>query len=107
MSYHKKLKYYQQKAIYNLLLGRTHLTSIDGYQKNFVFFPPMLNSLILYKKKKVTNWISTRVLSKKIKPFDANLASTMTNLVNGKVSLRFNNLFLGKKVILRNIVTSF
>ena len=47
----------------------------------------MLNLLTLDNNKKVTNWISTGVSPEKIKPFDTNLTSTVTNLGNGKVSL--------------------
>ena len=55
----------------------------------FLVFAPMLNSLTLDNNKKLTNLIS--------KPFDTNLAPTMTNLANGKVSLKFNNCFSANK----------
>ena len=38
----------------------------DGYQK-FPFFDPMFISLILDSNGKVTNWISTRILSERSK----------------------------------------
>ena len=64
----------------------------------------MLNLLTLDNNKKVTNWISTGVSPEKIKPFDTNLTSTVTNLGNGKVSL-----ILKKKPFLKThcIVTFF
>ena len=49
----------------------------------------MLNSLTLDNNKKVTNQIS--------KPFDTNLALSMTNLANGKVSLKFSKCFSANK----------
>ena len=33
----------------------------------------------------VTNWVSTRISSEKIKIFDNNLEPTMSNLANGRV----------------------
>ena len=57
----------------------------------------MLNSLKLDTSKKFTNWISTRVSPEKFKPFDANLAPTMSTLANGKVSLKLNNSVLVQK----------
>ena len=71
-------------------------TSDDDYQ-NILVFVPMLNSLTWDNSKKVTSWISTGVLPKNIKPFDANLGPTMTNLANGKVILKFNNSLLVQK----------
>ena len=67
-----------------------------GYQ-NFLPFGPMLSSLILNSNKKVTNWILTGISSEKIKPFDTNLESTMSNLANGGVTLKFNNSVLVQK----------
>ena len=60
---------------------------------------PMLSSLVLDSNKKVTNWISTGMSSKKIKLFDTNLELTMSNLVNGKVILKLNNSSLVQKKI--------
>ena len=57
----------------------------------------MISSLILYTNKKVTNWISSRISSEKIKPFDINLEPTMSNLANGQVILKFNNSILVQK----------
>ena len=65
-------------------------TGNNGY-KNFLLFVPMLNSLILDSKKKVTNWMSTRILSQKIKPFNTNLEPTICNLANGRVNLKINS----------------
>ena len=76
------------------MLGRTYFTGNDGYQ-DFLVFAPMLNSLVLDNNIKVTNWISTGVLP--FKPFDVNLAPTLTNLANGKVSLKLNNSVLVQK----------
>ena len=78
---------------YEFLVGRMYFTGHDG-QLNFVVFPPMLNSLILDSNKKVTNWISTGILTEKIKPFDTNLELTMSNLANGRAILRFGNFIL-------------
>ena len=63
----------------------------DGGYQNFLFFAPMLSPLILDSNKKVTNWLSTGILSQKIKPLDANLEPTTSNLDNGRVILKFNN----------------
>ena len=61
----------------------------------------MLNKPILdnNKKKLVSNWISTEVSAEKIKikPFNVNLAPAMTDLANGRVSLKFNNSVLMQK----------
>ena len=62
-----------------------------------VIFAPMLTSLILDSDKKVTNWISIGISSDKIKLFDSNLEPTMSNLANGKISLKFNNSVFGLK----------
>ena len=51
----------------------------------------MLNTLRLDSNEKVTNWISTVESLEKIKPFDINLAPTMTNLVNGRISINLTN----------------
>ena len=42
---------------YDSLSGRMYFTSNVGYQ-NFLFFSPMISSLILEINKKATNWIS-------------------------------------------------
>ena len=57
----------------------------------------MLSSLIFDSNKKVTNWISTGILSGKMKSFDTNLELTMSNLTNGTVTLKFNNSVLVQK----------
>ena len=62
----------------------------DGYQ-NFPFFDPMFSSLILDSNGKVTNWISTRILSERSKQLETGLELTMSNLANGTVNLKFNN----------------
>ena len=41
----------------------------------------MLSFLILDSNTKVTGWISTRISSEKIKPFDTGLEPTISNLV--------------------------
>ena len=56
----------------------------------------MLNSLIL-DNKKVTNWISAAASPQIIKLLYTNLAPTMTNLANARVSLKFNNSVLVQK----------
>ena len=58
----------------------------------------MLSSIILDSNKSVTNWMSTRISSEKIKPYDTNLEPTMSNLANGRVTLKFNNFILKQKI---------
>ena len=65
-----------------------YFTGNDGFQ-NVLVFPPMLSSLVFGSNKKVAIWISTEISSEKIKPFDTNLEQTMSNLVNGRVKLKF------------------
>ena len=67
----------------------------------------MLNTLRLDSNEKVTNWISTVESLEKIKPFDINLAPTMTNLVNGRISINLTNQFWCEKTLLHYIITSF
>ena len=67
--------------------GRTYFTDSDGYQKILVF-ALMFNSITLDNNKKVTNWISTGQLPEEMKLFDVNLVPTMTNLANGRISLK-------------------
>ena len=62
------------------LLERMYFTGNDGSQ-NFLVFVPMPSSLILDSNKKVTNWISTRTSSEKIKPIDTNFEPTISNLI--------------------------
>ena len=70
----------------------------DGYQNSLVF-DPMLNSFILDSNAKVTDWISTRLSSEKIKPFDTGLEPTMSN--NGGINLKFNSsVFVQKSIFL-------
>ena len=73
-----------------------YLTGDDGYQ-NFLFFSPMVSSLILNSNKKVVKWTPTRIPSKKIKPFDTIIQPTMSNLANGWVILKLNNSVLVQK----------
>ena len=73
-----------------------YLTGDDGYQ-NFLFFSAMVSSLISNSNKKVAKWTPTRILSKKIKPFDAIIQLTMSNLANGWVILKLNNSVLVQK----------
>ena len=74
-----------------------YFTGNDGYQ-SFLFFAPMLSSIILDGKKEVTNWISTGITSDKIKPFDTNFEPTMSYLANGRVNLKFNSSVLVQKI---------
>ena len=67
-----------------------YFTKNNGYE-NFLVSAQMLSSLVLDSNEKVTKWISTWIWSEKIKPFDTNLERAMSNLVNGKVNLKFNN----------------
>ena len=57
----------------------------------------MLSSLTLDNNKKVFNWISTRILPEKIKPFDTNLEPITSTLANGRVILKFNKSVLVQK----------
>ena len=81
---------------YDFLLGRMYFTGDDDYQ-NILVFGPMFSSLILDSNKKVTNWISIEISSKKIKPFNTGLELTMSNLANGRVNLKINNSVLVRK----------
>ena len=78
------------------LLSRMYFTGDDDYQ-NILVFGQMLSSLILDSNKKVTNWISIEISSKKIKPFNTGLELTMSNLANGRVNLKINNSVLVRK----------
>ena len=83
---------YQKKG----KIFRMYFTGDNGYQICLVF-ALMLSSLILDSSKKVTNWISTRISSKKIKPFDIHPKATMSNLATGRAILKFNNSVLVQK----------
>ena len=83
---------------YSFSLNRPYFTCEDAYQY-FLVFALILNSIILESNTKITNWISNKVSPEKIKSFDADLTPTMTNLANGRVSLKFNNSFLMQKVL--------
>ena len=93
----KKVPQLSEKG-YDFLLGRMYFTGNDGYQ-NFLVFAPILSSIILYSNIKVTDWMSTRISSEKIKPFDTGLELTMSNLANGRVNLKFNNSVLVQKSV--------
>ena len=69
------------------MYGTTCFTDSDGYQKILVS-ALMFNSITLDNNKKVTNWISTGQLSEEMKLFHVNLVPTMTNLANGRISLK-------------------
>ena len=73
-----------------------YFTGDDGYQ-NFLVFAPMHSSLIFDSNKKVTNLISTKISSEKNKLFGTNLEPTMSNLANGRVTLKYNNSVLVQK----------
>ena len=74
---------------------------------NFLVFVPILSSLTSDNNKKVTNWISTRILSIKIEPLHTNLELTMSNLANGRVILKLKHSVLVQKKILQCIVTYY
>ena len=82
MSCQEKLGVYDKRVYF--LLGKTYFTVEDGCQ-NVLVFAPMLNLLIFDNNEEVTNGISTLVSPQKFKPFDVNLALTMSNFVNGRV----------------------
>ena len=69
-----------------------YFTGNHGYH-NFLFFAPMLNSLLWNRNGKVTNRISTGISSEKIKPFNAGLEPKMSNLSNARLTLKFNKFF--------------
>ena len=73
-----------------------YFTGKDCHQ-NFLVFTQIFRSLILDSNRKVTNWISTRISSENIKPFDTGLKPTMSNLANGRVNLKLNNSLLIQK----------
>ena len=85
---------YQKKA--DFLLGKIYFSGDYGYP-NFVAFAPMLGSLTVDNNQKVTNWISTKTSSEKIKLFDTNLELSMSNLANGRVTLKLNSYALAQK----------
>ena len=72
---------------YDFLLGRMYFTGDNSYQ-DFLGFAPMLSSLMLDSNKKVTNWISTRISTKKIKPFDTSLEQSMLKFNNSVLVLK-------------------
>ena len=72
------------------MFEKIYSTGNNGYH-NFLVFDPMLSSLILDSNKKVTNWILTGILSYKTKPFYTNVETTLSNLANGRVILKFDN----------------
>ena len=101
----EKVKLIKTKG-YRFLLGRTYFTGDDGHQ-NFLVFTYMLNLLILDNNKKITNELSTGLSPQKIKPVDINLAPTISNLANGRVSLKFSNSVLVQKILPHYIVILF
>ena len=95
MGCQKKINYYQQKVITFGCL-KSILQAMMVIQI-FLVFAPLENSHVLHNNKKATNWISTRVSPKKFTAFDVNLTLAMTNLVHGRVSLKFNIIVLVQK----------
>ena len=93
----KKVAQISEKG-YDILVGRMYFTGDGGYQ-NFLVFAPMLSSLLLDSNRKVTDWISTRILTEKIKSFDTGLEPAMSILANGRVNLKFNNSVLVQKSV--------
>ena len=83
-----------------------HFTGNDGYQ-NFPVFAPMLNSLILHRNKKTTNWISTGISSENIKAFNNNLEPTISNSANGKVIFKFINSVLVLNIFFSLLYSNF
>ena len=83
-----------------------YFTGNVGYQ-NFLVFAPMLSSLLLDNNIKATNWISTGISYEKNEPFDTGLEPTMSNLANGRMSLKSNNSVLVQKNFLHCIVALF
>ena len=90
-----KVAYISEKG-YDCLFGGIYFPDNQSYQ-SFLVFPPMLNLLIFDSNKKGNNWVSTRISSENIKPFDTNFEPTMSNLANGRVILKFNNSVLVQK----------
>lgn len=62
----------------------------------FSFCPNAQFTNIEYDKK-VTNWVLTKTLSEKIKSFDTSLEPPMSNLANGRATLKFKNSALVQK----------
>ena len=81
------------------MLCRTYFTYFC-YQE-FPVYAPILSSLILDSLKKFTNFLW------KIKPFDTNSESIMSNLANDRVTLEFNNSILAQNTLLHFIVILF
>ena len=74
-------RYFCTEFIDFMLKGRSFLEYANLFSTNdFLVFAPVLNLLLLDDNKKVPNWISTGVSAGKMKPFNVNLALTMTNL---------------------------
>ena len=90
-----KVAYISEKG-YDCLFGGIYFPDNQSYH-SFLVFPPMLNLLIFDSNKKGNNWVSTRISSENIKPFDTNFEPTMSNLANGRVILKFNNSVLVQK----------
>ena len=70
-----------------------YFTGDDVYQI-FLGLAPILSSLMLDSNRKVTNWIWTRILSEKVKPFDTDLEPRISNLANGRGNLKSGSSFL-------------
>ena len=70
-----------------------YFTGDDVYQI-FLGLAPILSSLMLDSNRKVTNWIWTRILSEKVKPFDSDLELRISNLANSRGYLKSDSSFL-------------
>ena len=81
------------KQGYDFLLCRIYFTGDDVYQI-FLGLAPILSSLMLDSNRKVTNWIWTRILSEKFKPFDTDLEPRISNLANSRGNLKSDSSFL-------------
>ena len=80
------------------MLSRIYFTGSDSYQ--WLSFDNNDN-------KKVTNWISTAISAEKSKPFGSSLSLIKPNLVNAKVSIRFNNSVLVQQKSSSYVVISY
>ena len=68
-------------------LGRMYFAGDDGYQ-NFLGLTRMLHSPTMDNNKTVTNWILIgKIFQEKSKSLDSSLASIMSNLTNGGLSI--------------------
>ena len=84
----KRLKYYLLKG--KIFCQVEHILQPMMVINFFLVLSSILCSLILETNKKVINWLSFIISPKRFKPFDINRVSTITDLANSRISLKFN-----------------